>query len=285
MSPVGPLDESPGAATIDAAPPVATIEIDRFCDGCGYNLRTQPVRREERTQILIVRCPECGRFAAAADAVTAARPWLHRLATLLLFGWVLFVLWIATLLCVAQGAVTFLTLEERTTWEVASTTSAGPAVITLPFNAATTTAATTITLPPPGTTYRLVVSAPDEDDAYVFALAIGISLLLGFGTATMLVVAMHHWRRWLYVVPVVLIPTVVATIVSISWSTDAPELARWARPMILAHAACHFAGGLLGVLLGRAFARMLVCVLLPPRVRPALGFLWLADGKPPPAAE
>lgn len=284
MHATSPGDRSDPSPARDDAPPVATIETDRFCDGCGYNLRTQPVRRDERTHILIVRCPECGRFAAAADAVTAARPWLHRLATLLLFGWVLFVLWIATLLCVAQGAITFLTLEERTTWEVASTTSAPPTVITLPFNPATTTAATTITLPPPGTTYRLVMSPPDEDDAYVIALAMAISLLLGFVTATLMVVAMHHWRRWVYVVPVLLIPAVVATIVSTDWNTSAPDLAAWGRPIILMHAACHLAGGLLGVLLGRPFARMLVCVLLPPRVRPALSFLWLADHKPPPAA-
>jgi hypothetical protein len=38
----------------------------------------------------------------------------------------------------------------------------------------------------------------------------------------------------------------------------------------------------LGAFLGRPLARMLVVLLLPPRLRVPLSFLWICDGKPPP---
>ena len=71
----------PNEATIESqsehpgtrAAPVACIDLDRFCEGCAYNLRTLPVYRDERTGIPVVRCPECGRFQSANDASTVAR--------------------------------------------------------------------------------------------------------------------------------------------------------------------------------------------------------------------
>ncbi len=71
-------------------PLVAEIETDRFCDECGYNLRTQAVRRDTQTGLLLARCPECGRYHAANQETSASRPWLRRLATMLLSWWVLF---------------------------------------------------------------------------------------------------------------------------------------------------------------------------------------------------
>ena len=51
-------------------PRLLHFEVDRFCEGCGYNLRGQVVRREPGTKILLARCPECGCFHPAADAGT-----------------------------------------------------------------------------------------------------------------------------------------------------------------------------------------------------------------------
>ncbi|MEO1237648.1 MAG: hypothetical protein AAFX76_12750 [Planctomycetota bacterium] len=67
-------------AGFDAQPAVAQVEGDRFCRGCGYNLRQQPIRVEPETDTVMLRCPECGGFASAHESVTASRRWLHRLA-------------------------------------------------------------------------------------------------------------------------------------------------------------------------------------------------------------
>ncbi|MDB5300946.1 MAG: hypothetical protein JWO87_2609, partial [Phycisphaerales bacterium] len=46
-------------------PVISNIHTDTFCESCGYNLHTQAVVRDERLGLLICRCPECGRWAAA----------------------------------------------------------------------------------------------------------------------------------------------------------------------------------------------------------------------------
>lgn len=70
--------------------PLACVESDRFCAGCGYNLRTLPVHRDYRTKILLVRCTECGQYQPANDLATVTRPWLHRLSAFFLVLWIFF---------------------------------------------------------------------------------------------------------------------------------------------------------------------------------------------------
>ena len=67
------------------------VETDAFCD-CGYNLHGQPVWRDEELQILLCRCPECGRHAAAGRFTGIHAAWLHRLSFALIVSWVGFLL-------------------------------------------------------------------------------------------------------------------------------------------------------------------------------------------------
>jgi hypothetical protein len=57
----------PARGPAPASRPGRAIEVDKFCESCGYNLRGQTARN----------CPECGRpFAAAAAAAGPGRiPW------------------------------------------------------------------------------------------------------------------------------------------------------------------------------------------------------------------
>src|SRR3954447_8657485 len=48
-----------------AAQPCRAIEVDTFCESCGYNLRGQTARA----------CPECGRPFAAATVGLGRIPW------------------------------------------------------------------------------------------------------------------------------------------------------------------------------------------------------------------
>ena len=96
---------------IDPLPPLKpherhpVLETDVFCQTCGYNLRSQPVTRDDRLGIFICRCPECGRFHAAGTGVTAASLWTARIATSLLVIWVLVVLSALFWIVIGLGAI------------------------------------------------------------------------------------------------------------------------------------------------------------------------------------
>jgi len=291
MSMHGQDNENLPVVEFDAQPAVARVETDRFCDTCGYNLRTQPVRRDARTDLLLCRCPECGRVHPAHDTVTAGHVWLKRLGSLLLFVWILVVLGAGVALFAAQVGMTFVPLEELTTYR--SVTVGPPA--TQPAGTITrigpdgstvmTISAGTVTLSTGGspTTWRRVVRQEYEHYAAFTLLVRGISFALGFLLAMMAGVFLHHWRRWAYVLLVILFSVGPAVIAWYVWSHDWPDLREWSELHIAAQAAAHFAGGLAGALLGRLVARLIITVTLPPRVRQALAFLWLVDGKEPPA--
>jgi hypothetical protein len=189
-------EAAPDGLRSEFLPPVAYIETDRYCEHCGYNLRTQPVVREPHTQFLVARCPECGRFHPAAEHTSAGRLWLRRLATLLLFLWIVVVAHAGAGVLLAQGAWGMLTLEELTHYRRVPLT-ANPAAKTQRY------------------------SYTREVDPNVANFGLFMTLILGASAAT--------------------------------------------------------AG------LGGLLARVIVRVVLPPRVRPTLSFLWLVDGKPLPA--
>lgn len=259
--------ESAAVFRFESLPFVAAVEVDRFCDGCGYNLHTQAVRRDPRTAVLLCRCPECGRFHAVTDAITAGRLWLQRVAMLGLFLWIA-LLGIAGLgLAIGQGAITAFTLDELTFYaerKVKTASGNAPAGVT---------------------TYRslyVVTAKPHYRQWRVLHAVSGLtSLGIGLTAGIALVIVCFHWRRWMYPVVTALWPFGVGAIVLVFWWSNAPHLARWSLPYIVGHALLCALGGIVGAGLGRPLARTAVRIFLPPRVRPALAFLWLADGKAP----
>ncbi|MCH9033923.1 MAG: hypothetical protein IID42_05400 [Planctomycetes bacterium] len=105
---------------------LACVESDRFCNRCGYNLRTLPIRRDDRTKILLVRCTECGQYQPANDLAAVTRPWLHRVSAFFLILWIVFLVAVYVHLGIAQGAVMYGTLDVLTGW-VAADSFAHPA--------------------------------------------------------------------------------------------------------------------------------------------------------------
>ena len=266
----------------DALPPTAYIETDRYCDHCGYNLRTQPLRRDPSTGLLLVRCPECGRLHAARDGATAGRVWLQRLGTLALFYWILLIFGMLFGLGAAEVGITFATLDELTTYQtinIKSATTSAPASGSQIISIGGTTIIQT-----GSTTTRLVRVIRDRYEHYTAFLTLvhTISYILGFLALLLLVVACHHWRKWGYLIPALLFPALLGGLVWFPWTFDNPQLADWSARMILSQNAAYFVGCLSATLFGRPFARTVVQLLLPPRLRQVLAFLWIADGKPPP---
>jgi len=250
---IDPVDTTPWFA---ALPKVAAVEIDRYCENCGYNLRTQPVRRDDRTQVPLVRCPECGRYQAAAQTATPLRPWLQRLGVFGLWAWMLFLLWFGGFLLFLSGVVSYGTLHELASWRQV-----------------------------PQGQYQLAVRERDEYWVWFLVAVIGSSAALAFTGAWLLVVACHHWRRVAYVAPAILAPILPAVIVWLIWRDEAPHLLGWGTRYIGTHLATQWCAALIAVFAGRPLARLLARVLLPGRARTPLTFLWLADGKSPPRGE
>jgi hypothetical protein len=133
------------------------------------------------------------------------------------------------------------------------------------------------------TTYRREIRESYPHYRAFMAMMHAIAFALGFLLMLLAVVVFHHWRRWGYFVPAVLVPFITGVLAWYIWSIDCPHLIDWAEPTIVRQAAANLAGGLAGILLGRPFARLLVTLMLPSRLRQVLAFLWHADGKPPPS--
>lgn len=244
-------------------PIVAYVEVDRYCPKCAYNLRTQPVRRDGPTQLLVARCPECGSFEAVANTMTSAKPWLNRLAGLALLMWILILLSSIFGFSLAQGAVSIATLEGFTTWQQIQAPS-----------------------PTAGTrgTYQRVLRTDYRTREYklIMGLAIFGSFSLAFLLIALLVVACHHWRRPVFACFAVVHTFVVSALVWEIWQADMPGLFDWGKQYIVGFAIVRLIAALLAVWAGRPLARLTVRILLPPRIRSTLAFLWLADGLEPP---
>ena len=259
---------------------LACVESDRFCNRCGYNLRTLPIRRDDRTKILLVRCTECGQYQPANDLAAVTRPWLHRVSAFFLILWIVFLVAVYVHLGIAQGAVMYGTLDVLTGW-VAADSFAHPARMptiavdgTVVYNGRVRFRNGKTMLPAVREDfphYTMFVSV-------MIALSFVIGLLVS-GGATAVV---PHWRRIGYIALIPIMPLSVGAIVALGWRAEAPHLLSWCVPYVGAHAGVHMLGGLSGVFLGRRALRLIVRLMLPPSIQPRLAYLWLADGMKPP---
>ncbi len=245
------------AATFDGAPVVASVDLDRFCDGCGYNLRTAGVRLDPRTQLLLVRCPECGRFSPANDATTAGRLWLKRASTLLLCLWIIVILHLAAAIVMTHvmAPVAVIEVLDRRAYFLGQNNEHAM----------------------PHFQERLIWA-----QVVHYSLQGSCGLLAGF----LAVVVFPHWKRIIYGAVLAAWP---ALTMFIFWRFVAymeggrhMGMADELAPYLAKGALLTIAAGLLMVWLGRPLARGMVRVFLPPRIRGPMAYLWTADGKQPP---
>jgi hypothetical protein len=269
------------APRFESLAPVAFVEIDRYCAGCGYNLRTQAIRRDPRTQILITRCPECGCYHAAGDTTTAARVWLGRLGPLFLLAWLAVVLSAALGLFGLMASLSYGTLDELTTWQPISAATGLPATQPTITRTQGSWGTTVITYTTPSRSLLQVRPDPPHYAPFMALFAAGSFAVAG-AMVLMLVVVFHHWRRWLYVLVAVAMPLAAAALVIAIWWDEAPHLLDWSLIYIGLHALVQLLGGLTGVAFGRPVARGLVRAFVPTSWRAPLAYLWLIDGKRPP---
>ncbi len=269
MNEAGSQDVAPAPApTLSAAESstdcgnsiIAYVEVDRYCPKCAYNLRTQPVRRDGPTQLLVARCPECGSFDAVANAMTVTKPWLSRLALLGLVMWILLLLWSIFGLSFAQGAVNYATLEEFTSRQRIASMPVTPGKSIFPYQR------------------YLKPDYLTRNYGLIMSVSLSGSFALAFLLIAMLVVVCHHWRRVVFACFAVVHTLVISAFVWEMWQQDAPGLFDWSKKYIVGFAIVRLIGALAAVWAGRPLARLTVRIFLPPRIRSVLAFLWVADG-------
>ena len=251
------------------------LQIDRFCEECAYNLRTQPVTRDPRTNILICRCPECGTFHPAGAATDAGRVWLGRLGTLLLMLWVVILISLAGGVLGGLGTLQFAHLEAFSRYERQDR------VETVDGQAITRRV------------YERTLRRPSSNPAYearqrterrvLLGVLIASSLIAGAAGGTMLTVFLWHLgRRTCYLA--LLVPLVLAGFDYWIWAVETTHLRAWGLQRLAFYACLQSAGLAVGILLGRATVRAVLRLLLPASLLQHLAFLWHADGRVVPSS-
>ena len=292
---------------------VSTLIGDRLCIKCGYNLVGQPILRESHYDMLIVRCPECATVASVQEYPLLGR-WANRWASLLGAMWMLALvgLWAGTSAAIFAFAIGSAELSTETygelirqkfnTWQLQQPGAGG-----------TPTGGNTVILPGGG---RIVVNAnintadftawwQQQDRAAVLREAGGrlsgfnwivcyiwlwmaiTSVVIGVIWSTAL---LARGRRGLLAWGLVIILTAAAIglIPVLDWLADTPSwtyqaAAQQIAPLILGLSLLWGAIWLtVGLMFGRSITRGLIRLMLPPRMRSSLAFLWLTDGLEPP---
>lgn len=256
-----PLTSSPPPP----APSVGRVETDMFCDACLYNLHGLEVTRDQRLNLPIVRCPECGKFHAAGIATGAGRLWLDRLARFLIATWVLFLVAIGI---AAAGA--FAILDAIEVEAFVSRRWTGHSYLLLPAD------------------YSDFGSA----GAYYFAriLLSGTALLVAWFFGTCFPVFLAHVRQRAWFLLVLILPPAAGFIlfqfILIDYGTRIGDTGWYFLfRAVLFQVMLQSLGILLGIALGRPATRLLLRALLTRKLLQYLRFLWEADGKTPPALD
>lgn len=301
------MSTGPSSAVGDVPPlPVpqrrGVLEVDAFCVGCQYNLHGQTVTVDERLQLPVCRCPECGRFHAAGVGVSASGLWTRRLGTLLLVNWVLLVLALAAGAAFVDGmmSVGFLgaysySVPVAADGRVLEYKPSGAGGGNGYFYAGTQTPAKVYRsatklepiFPPPGTTLGEAdpnvrpweASARPTGPEPAAWLAVS-SLVLGLLTGAACVTFLWHWRSPRYLWAVTVPGLAAAVVLAVVRTSDAFVLVRnEATGRVLGMTAVQCLGVLIGVAVGRPLARGVLRAIVPPKPRQAVAFLWQVDGK------
>jgi hypothetical protein len=251
----------------EVGPTIGRVQTDTFCAGCGYNLHTQAVLRDERLGILVCRCPECGRYSAAGQTTTASRVWLNRLATGLLAGWVTFLLVLFALCTLFLGMLAYGHTMEMTRW-VAPNYPSNKRSVVMPYKP-----------------YRMVREPSDDPDersnrfwaqAFMAVVAGGLALFTG-GLFAVLLWHCKGIGRFTAFVP----PLLGCSVAAFAWQNDlmTVRIREWGLAQIGLYLLLELVCVGIGLVIGRPIARGMLRILVPPKPRQHLAFLWTTDGR------
>jgi hypothetical protein len=111
----------------------------------------------------------------------------------------------------------------------------------------------------------------------------GIVAFLGWLLGALATVFLWHWRKrnYVWVMLAVVVPA-ASVAIYMNKAYEYEFIRGWAISRVAMLAAMQCAFVMLGIWTGRPVGRFIARVIIPPRPRQLLSFLWLADGKTPP---
>jgi|GEM_PF-1476041 len=253
----------------DQSPQVGTVELDRYCAGCGYNLRQQAVRREPTTKLLLCKCPECGAFEPANQATTRRRSWFAQ------FVFLFWLAWIAALggiLAMSISALVSLSIEtgdllNETKYldkAITEQTSSGEREINFQYQ----------------------LRALDGDRAFQLSAFLFASLIVGMGLIAVACIFLPHWKRrgytllalgWPIIALIAFYGMVANDYYVLKYATAGLKTWIFLSPLLVGLLA--MAGGLIAIRLARPIARLIIRIVIPSRQRGPFAYLWLIDDK------
>lgn len=280
---------------------VSQLEGDRACIRCGFNLSGQSVIREDKYGLLIVRCPECGTAASMQEYPLLGR-WAGKLMFALVGAWLIVLCVMFTLNVVLVSVTTYETGQAMLSplarhiedvYRKGQESLAGPANPTNYYAYNGNGFAKEWWDQQDRAAFFREAGGWSGAVAWVDAIPLAFlsPLLFGFGAGWSVALAgARRWRAWL--VPGLVLSVSLAILImthltnfgadNTNWSwrggTIAAEIFLGPRVQSLCLAICALFTAL-GVWLGRGLARWIVVVMLPPRMRVPMAFLWRADGK------
>jgi hypothetical protein len=261
----------------ELGPVIGQVQTDTFCEGCGYNLHTQAVVRDQRLGILVSRCPECGRFAASGRTTSASSVWLNRFGTILLVVWVVFLLGLFSLCSLFLGMVAYGHPSILTTYEAAP-------YVRVRLNTSMPTAIQQASYP-----YRYVRiprqtnsgnAESDHRELQGRLILASIAAALALITGGLFSILLWHCKGWGRLFA--LLPPILGCIgAALAWISDPTTILirEWGIVQIGLYLLIEIPGVAIGAWIGRPIARLLLKILVPPKARQHLAFLWIVDGK------
>ncbi|MHC5024924.1 MAG: hypothetical protein ACYTGG_13645 [Planctomycetota bacterium] len=275
---------------------VSVVTGDRLCAECGYNLTGQPVLREPHYDLLIVRCPECAAVACVQDYPLLGG-WSNRLAIVGASLWLLLVLAFAAAVTIPIVA---------TTLGFTFTVSDGYNQTLHELHREWVSEMH----PGEDTSRWWNFETFDEwwvlqDPAAVLADAGGVAaninwmatagflvpMLLAMLLGGFLSIALLHRRRRALLVLAGGVGLLAAAIIAYGWiqivnleQVTAMDVAMRQVGMLVlvVGTGAVWASWIAGMMIGRTIARLVVTILLPPRLRTPLAVLWTSQGLAPP---
>lgn len=185
------------ASIVEASAPVGQIQTDTFCPGCGYNLFTQAVIREPHTEILVCRCPECGKFSPAEIATGAADKWGQARHMLLLLLRILLILYALGMALVGMGVLPYAVADEMvrfSSYKISQCSANGGEQ-----------------------------AARGGTQLLMMRMAFGVAAIgLGLITGAFVVVVFYHWPRKCYRW-FLLTPLLALLVAAACWQFDPPQ--------------------------------------------------------------
>jgi hypothetical protein len=287
---------------------MAQLSGDRLCAKCAFNLNGQTIVRERHYGLLMVRCPECGTGAALQEYPLLGR-WAARLGYVAAAAWLGAMMLLVVLSALAVWGEANLVMEKTTrpySDKIQALWAAHYSEEQRKATAAGTAAAGAYWTPNVADEQewwkkfdfeRVFVELGGWRGAIswmgLWELFLGGLLMVCLGS--LMAVCAPHARTGRRLLIGCAVIGLGGLFVIADWlQTDSRMVmfgyyytgyeAQRALALYLLPPAVAACGAMyiVGLWVGRAFARTAVAILLPPRLRGSLAFLWYVDGKPMP---